>query len=167
MPRRFISVAARGSRRNRRGGFTMRIRKISLLATIAMLGFVLSVARAEDKPDGRLELSGGSVAVGIGYSWAGGTLTYQGKKYEVEVSGLSVGDVGVTKADAAGSVYHLAKLSDFDGNYTAAGVGATVAGGASASIMKNQNGVEIRLVSTTQGLKFTFGAGGVSMKVKK
>src|SRR5262245_53435427 len=156
----------RNKRANERGGGNMRTRTISMLATIAMLGY-LSVARAEDQPDGRLELSGGSVAVGIGYSWAGGTLTYQGKKYEVEVSGLSVGDVGVTKADAAGSVYHLAKLSDFDGNYTAAGVGATVAGGASASIMKNQNGVEIRLVSTTQGLKFTFGAGGVSMKVKK
>jgi hypothetical protein len=42
-----------------------------------------------------------------------------------------------------------------------------VAGGASAGIMKNQNGVEIRLVSTTQGLKFTFGAAGVSMKAKK
>jgi hypothetical protein len=63
------------------------------------------------------------------------------------VKGLSVGDVGITSADASGSVYHLAKLSDFDGNYTAAGAGATVAGGASADIMKNQNGVEIRLVS--------------------
>ena len=85
----------------------MRTRTISILATIAMLGF-LSAARAEDQPDGRLELSGGSVAVGIGYSWAGGTLTYKGKKYEVEVKGLSVGDVGVTKAEAAGNVYHLA-----------------------------------------------------------
>jgi len=144
----------------------MRMRTISVLATVAMLGF-LSMARAEDQPDGRLELSGGSVAVGIGYSWAGGTLTYKGKKYEVEVKGLSVGDVGVTKAEAAGNVYHLAKLSDFDGNYTAAAGGATVAGGASASIMKNQNGVEIRLVTTNQGLKFTFAAEGVSMKIKK
>jgi hypothetical protein len=150
-----------------RGEIEMRTRTISVLATIAMLGFTLSVARAEDKPDGRIELSGGSVAVGIGYSWAGGTLTYQGKKYEVEVKGLSVGDVGVSKAEAAGDVYHLAKLADFDGNYTAAAAGATVAGGASASIMKNQNGVEIRLVSTTQGLKFTFAAEGVSMKIKK
>jgi hypothetical protein len=152
---------------NLRGGFTMRIRKISLLAMVAMLGFVLSAARAEDKPDGRLELSGGSVAIGIGYSWAGGTLTFQGKKYDVEVKGLSVGDVGISKAEAAGDVFHLSKLSDFDGNFTAAAAGATVAGGASASIMRNQNGVEVRLVSTTQGLKFTFAAEGVSMKIKK
>ena len=145
----------------------MRMRNICMLATVAAMSFLLTAARAEDKPDGRIELSGGSVAVGIGYSWAAGTLTYQGKKYDVEVKGLSVGDVGISKAEAAGDVYHLAKLSDFDGNYTAAAAGATVAGGASASIMRNQNGVEIRLVSTTQGLKFTFAAEGVSMKIKK
>ena len=144
----------------------MRTRTISILATIAMLGF-LSAARAEDQPDGTLKLSGGSVAVGIGYSWEGGTLSYKGKTYQVEVKGLSVGDVGITKAEASGDVYHMAKLSDFDGNYTAAKAGATVAGGASASIMRNQNGVEIRLVSTTQGVKFAFGAAGVSMKIKK
>ena len=144
----------------------MRVRAISILAAIGMLG-LLSVAQAKDGPDATIKLKGGSVAVGIGYSWAAGELTYKGKTYEVEVNGLSVGDVGVTSADASGSVYHLAKLSDFDGNYTAAKAGATVAGGASASIMRNQNGVEIRLVSTTQGLKFTFAAAGVSMKIKK
>jgi hypothetical protein len=146
----------------------MRMRRISVLATVAALGFLLTAARAqEEKPDATLKLSAGSVAAGIGYSWGGGTLTYKGKDYPVEVSGLSVGDVGVTKAEASGSVYNLKKLDDFNGNYTAAGAGATVAGGASASTMKNQNGVTINLVSTTQGLKFTFAAGGVSMKVKK
>ncbi len=145
----------------------MRIRAIGMLATVVGLGFLLTVARAEDQPDATIKLHGGSVAVGIGYSWGGGTLTYKGKTYEVEVKGLSVGDVGASQVEAAGNVYHLAKLSDFDGNYTAAAAGATVAGGASASIMKNQNGVEIRLVSTTQGLKFTFAAAGVDLKIKK
>jgi hypothetical protein len=145
----------------------MRMRTISVLATVAALGFLLTAARAEDTPDATLKLSGGSVAVGIGYSWGGGTLTYKGKTYPVEVKGLSVGDVGATKVEASGSVYHLAKLSDFDGNYTAAAAGATVAGGASAATMKNQNGVLINLVSTSQGLKFTFAAAGVDLKIKQ
>ena len=145
----------------------MKMRTMTVLATVAVLGFLLISARAEDQPDATIKLHGGSVAVGIGYSWGGGTLTYKGKTYEVEVKGLSVGDVGATDIQASGNVYHLAKLSDFDGNYTAAAAGATVAGGASASIMKNQNGVEIRLVSTTQGLKFTFAAAGVDLKIKK
>ena len=134
---------------------------------IAVLALYLTSVRAEDKPDAMLKLSGGSVAAGIGYTWGGGTLRYKGRIYKVEVSGLSVADVGATTIEAKGSVYHLKKLEDFDGNYTAAKAGATVAGGASASIMRNQNGVEIRLVSTTQGLKFTFAAEGVAMKVKK
>ncbi len=145
----------------------MKTRTISMLATIAALGFVLSVARAEDTPDATLKLHGGSVALGIGYSWGGGTLTYKGKTYEVEVKGLSVGDVGATDIEASGNVYHLAKLSDFDGNYTAAGAGVTVAGGASATAMRNQNGVVINLVATTTGLKFTLAAAGVDLKLKK
>jgi hypothetical protein len=92
------------------------------------------------------------VAVGIGYSWGGGTLTYKGKTYQVEVKGLSVGDVGASQVEASGNVYHLSKRADFDGNYTTAAAGATVAGGASATTMKNQNGVTINLASTTQGL---------------
>ena len=143
------------------------IRTISMLATIAALIFVLNVAQAEDKPDGTLKLSGGSVAAGIGYTWGGGTLTYKGMTYEVELSGLSVADVGATKIEASGNVYHLNKLSDFDGNYTAATAGMTIAGGGSATAMQNQNGVVIQTVATTQGLKFALAASGVSLKLKK
>lgn len=146
----------------------MKIRSISALMAVAALGLALSVAQAEEEtPDATLKLSAGSVAVGIGYSWGGGTLTYKGKDYPVSVKGLSVGDVGASQVEASGSVYNLKKLADFDGNYTAAGIGATVAGGAAATAMKNQNGVKINLVATTQGLKFTLGAGGVDMKISK
>ena len=145
----------------------MRTRMISLLVTIAALSFAVSAARAEDKPDATLKLSGGSVAAGIGFSWASGTLTYKGKSYPVEVSGLSVGDVGATKMEASGKVFHLKKLADFDGNYTAASAGVTVAGGGSATAMQNQNGVVVHIISTTQGLKFALSASGVSLKIKK
>ena len=124
-------------------------------------------AQAEDVPDATLKLSGGSVAAGIGYTWGGGTLTYEGKTYEVEVSGLSVADVGATKIEANGSVFHLKNLEDFDGNYTAATTAMTIAGGGSATVMENQNGVIVKIVATTQGLKFAFAASGVSMKIKK
>ena len=145
----------------------VRTMSMSMFGAMAALGLVLGVAQAADKPDATLKLSGGSVAVGVGYSWGGGTLTYQGKNYEVEVSGLSAGDVGASKIETTGEVYHLKKLADFDGTYTAGTAEATVAGGAAATAMKNQNGVTIHLVSTSQGLKFTLGASGVSMKIKK
>jgi hypothetical protein len=138
------------------------------LAAIAALGLALTVARAQDKtPDATLKLSGGSVAAGIGISWGGGTLTYNGKDYPIDVKGLSVGDVGITKVEGSGKVYNLKNLNDFNGNYTAVMAGATVAGGGSVSAMKNQNGVTVELVSTTQGVKFALGGGGVDMKIKQ
>jgi hypothetical protein len=143
------------------------MRRISALMAVAALGFALSVAQAEDTPDATLKLSAGSVAAGIGYSWGSGTLTYMGKDYPITVKGLSVGDVGASKIEASGSVYNLKKLADFDGNYTAATAGATIAGGASVTAMKNQNGVTVNLVSTSQGLKWSLSASGVDMKISK
>src|SRR5215467_4612298 len=122
------------------------MKRILGLMTVAVLGLGLTVARAADKtPDATLKLSAGSIAAGVGISWGGGTLTYKGKDYPISVSGLSVGDVGASKVEAAGSVYNLTKLSDFDGNYTAVGAGMTIAGGGSGVAMRNQNGVVVQL----------------------
>ena len=144
------------------------MRRLIGFVTIAALSLALNAATAADKaPDATLKLSGGSVAVGIGVSWAEGTLTYKGKTYPVDVKGLSVGDVGITKVEASGKVHNLKNLADFDGNYTAVAAGATVAGGGSVTAMKNQNGVSVELVATTQGVKFALGGAGVDMKIKK
>jgi hypothetical protein len=118
------------------------------------------------KPSGTIELSEGQVAVGIGYTWGGGTLTYKGKKYPVKVEGLSVGEVGIAKATARGDVFDLNKLEDFNGNYTAGGAGATLGGGAGITAMKNQNGVVIHLKSTTQGANLKLAASGIKLTLK-
>ena len=138
------------------------------LVMAATLSLPLSTALAKSKaPDATLQLNQGSVAVGIGWSWGGGTLTYHGKRYPVDVDGLTVGSVGVSKATASGSVYDLKKLEDFNGTYTAVGAGATVGGGGSVATMRNQNGVRITLRSTSRGVKFTLGASGVSLNIKQ
>ena len=145
------------------------MKRIASFMTIAAFALALTSAfAAEEKtPDATLKLSGGSVAAGIGFSWGSGTLTYKGKEYPIEVKGLSAGDVGVTKVEASGKVYNLKDLADFDGNYTGVAAGAAVAGGGSVVTMKNQAGVTVDLVATTQGVKVTLGGGGVDMKIKK
>ena len=147
----------------------MRRMMMTTLMTVAALGLLLQVGQAaeEKTPDATLKLSEGSVAAGIGFSWGGGTLTYKGKDYPVDVKGLSVGDVGVTKIEASGKVFNLKSIDDFNGNYTAVGAGATVAGGGSISTMRNQAGVVIDLVATTQGIKIALGGAGVDLKIKK
>jgi hypothetical protein len=124
-------------------------------------------AEKKPKPDATLMMSEGQVALGIGWSWGKGTLSYKGKKYEFKVDGLSVVDVGITKATSKGKVFNLKKIEDFDGIYTAAAAEGTLAGGAGVTRMKNQNGVVIELVSTTQGANLKLAAEGVKFAIKK
>ena len=125
------------------------------------------VIAQEKKVDATLTMSEGQVAFGIGFNWGKGVLTFQGKEYPFKVTGLSVVDIGITKATSSGKVYNLKKLEDFNGNYTAASAEGTVAGGAGALTMKNQNGVVIDLVSTTQGVNLKLALEGVKIKLEQ
>src|SRR5258706_7020775 len=80
-------------------------------------------ASADEAPDGTIELSGASVAAGVGYTWGKGTLHYEGRSIPVTFKGLSLVSAGADSITASGEVYHLTKLDDFEGNYTAASVG--------------------------------------------
>jgi len=94
-------------------------------------------------------------------------MTYQGKKYPVKVEGLSVGEVGISRATERGDVYDLQKVDDFSGAFTAAQAGATVGGGAGATIMRNQNGVVIEMTSTTQGASLKLAAAGLKLTLDR
>ena len=143
------------------------IKKIGLLLLVLVVITGFTQAAKEGKPDATLRLSGKSVAAGIGFSWGKGTLTYKGKDYPVSVKGLALGKVGISGVTASGEVHNLKKLQDFDGNYTAAGAGITLAGGGTAIAMKNQNGVRVVLHATTRGVDLTIGGSGVDMAIKK
>jgi hypothetical protein len=133
-----------------------------VVAVGAVVAALAGGAAAQAK-NGTLTLSDGSVAAGIGFSWGKGTLAYAGKTYPVKVDGLSVGEVGLTRATAKGTVSNLTKLADFSGNYVAVGAGATAGGGADVAVMRNQNGVVIELQSTTQGASLKLGAEGLRL----
>lgn len=140
------------------------------LALIAALGLAGTNAGAEekkDKPSATMTLEAKSVAAGVGFSWGGGKLHFDGKTHDIEIDGLTVGQVGASSISAKGDVYHLKKLSDFDGTYTAIAGGATVGGGGGGLAMRNQNGVVIELTATSQGVSLTAGVSGVKLSVKK
>jgi hypothetical protein len=115
-------------------------------------------------------LSGGSVAIGIGYTWGHGTLYYSKdqKEYKFKLSGISVVDVGGAGITAEGEVYNLATPADLSGNYSAVTAGLTIVAGGSVAYLKNDNnGVVIKLHSQTGGLRFNLSANGMHITLQQ
>ncbi len=137
------------------------------LAVLAVAAFVAPVWAEDKMPDATLTLSEGTVAAGVGWSWGSGTLSYKGQTYRVKIDGLSVAEVGVTKASATGGVYNLKNLDDFDGVYAAAGAEGTAGKGAGISSLRNSKGVVINLKSETKGANIKVAAEGLKLKLDK
>jgi hypothetical protein len=147
------------------------IKKIAILSLVVavMTGFT-QAAHQHSKSDATLRLSGGSFALGIGFRWGSGTLTYKGKDYPVKVNGLSIGKVGVTGVSAYGEVFNLKHLQDFNGHYNVGAEGTrgvTIAKGKAGTLMSNQAGVIVRLAATQTGLDVNATGGGVEMQIQR
>jgi hypothetical protein len=140
-------------------------RLLAALATGLALVLCQLTPSLAQAPDAIIELSGGSVAAGIGFSWGSGTLIFQGRRYPLTVDGISLASVGVTQYTAAGSVTGLKTPQGINGVFTAVAAGGTLGGGGSVSAMQNQNGVVIQMTSTTQGLSLTLAAAGVKIQL--
>jgi hypothetical protein len=147
-------------------------RKTTMLLTglglgMAFLTAASGTAPAQSDTSGKITLESKSVAVGVGVSWGDGVLEYRGKKYTFTLEGLSVLDLGIAKVTARGEVKNLKKLEDFNGNYAMVAAGGGAGGGGGAAALKNQNGVEMALIATGQGVALSAAQGGVDIKLKK
>jgi hypothetical protein len=140
---------------------------VVVVGMVAILSGLALAAETEKTPDATLKLSEGQVAVGIGWSWGKGVLTLNGKDYPFKIGGLSVLDVGITKAEAEGKVYNLKKLEDFNGTYVSAAAAATLGVGAGATAMKNDKGVLIYLFPKTKGVNLKLAGEGVKFTLEK
>jgi hypothetical protein len=136
------------------------------LVVLGCLGVMTVVLAADPPVSGTVKITSKAVAIGIGVTWGDGQLTYQGKTVPFSVDGLSVVDLGISDITSSGEVFNLNKLSDFSGNYVAGEAGAAIGGGPTDTILKNQNGVVVRLHGTQKGGRLTLAAGGVTLKLK-
>lgn len=117
-----------------------------------------SILRAP-RPSGRIAIRQTQVAV-IGSMTAGdGTLDFRGRSYPFRIAGVGLGGLGVTALDAAGEIYSLADLSDFEGTY-----GQVQAGWALERLgdghlwLENEKGVVWRLAARHEGRMLAGGA---------
>jgi hypothetical protein len=144
----------------------MRRTILQVVAIASLCLMASSLAAPAQPPDATLQVHTVSIAVGAGYSWGGGIVTFQGQEYPCRVDGLSVGAVGISSADAIGNVYNLTNIEDFSGDYLAVSAGAILAGGGDVTTMRNQHGVVIDLTDTSQGAKIMLAVQGVKIALE-
>ena len=115
---------------------------------------------------GTIFMSAQGAAAGVGYTWGDGVLRYGGRSHHFTVKGVTVADVGYSKVTGRGRVYNLKRLQDFSGTYAAATGEATLVNGIGGQVLRNGNGVEIRVDQTTRGARLQGSADGVTLTLK-
>jgi hypothetical protein len=115
---------------------------------------------------GSIKFETTSIAAGIGVTWGGGTFTFQGKQYPIQIQGLGVGTVGISTVSAVGDVFNLTNPSDVAGTYVGFTGGIAIAGGAKGILARNQNGVVLDIRATQQGVNLTIGTDGFTISMK-
>ena len=138
---------------------------VSLMVALPLV-FVSAILADDAKSVGTVSIESKAVAIGVGWSWGDGTLTFEGKDYPFKIKGLSVIDVGISSISAQGDVYSLTKIEDFEGTFSAAEAGIAIGGGAGVQTMKNQNGVLIKLTSKKAGVQLKLAPEGLKVEMK-
>lgn len=148
-------------------------RLAALALAACVLGFPASNALAQNRPaavqapDATATFSTTSIAVGVGYSWGQGVLSYRGRTYRFKVGGLSALGLGASTVDGTAEIYNLGQLSDFDGVYGAMGASAAIGNtGAGTGILRNTDGVELRLNTHNEGLQLNLALSGVTIELE-
>ena len=146
-------------------------RRTVVIAIAAMLAASPAYAQRRDPgvtgaPMGRVVIQARGVAAGIGYTWGDGSLVYGGRTYHFTVAGVTVADVGFSKVTGRGRVYNLHRLQDFSGTYAAATGEATAGSGIGGQVLRNGNGVEIRVDQVTRGARLQGSADGIKLTLR-
>lgn len=141
------------------------------LVAAAALAAMPAVAQRRDPGvsgpvSGTITLSAQGAAAGVGYTWGDGVLRYGGRSHHFTVKGITVADVGYSRITGRGRVYNLKRLQDFSGTYAAATGEATLVNGIGGQVLRNGNGVEIRVDQTTRGARLQGSADGITLTLK-
>ncbi len=147
-------------------------RRLSLaLAASTMLAAVPALAQRRDPGvtgpvSGTVSMNARGAAIGVGYTWGDGVLRYGGRSYHFTVNGVTVADVGFSRVNGRGRVYNLKRLQDFSGTYAAATGEATLGNGIGGQVLRNANGVQIRVDQITRGARLQGSADGITLTLK-
>jgi hypothetical protein len=144
------------------------MKSLSLALVLAAGLAVASPTLAKDVQTATATFTGHTVAVGVGYTWGDGVLTFKGHAYPFKVKGLDAVGAGAEKITATAEIYNLKTAADFNGMYAAAQAGGSVGTkGGGTAVMHNDKGVTIRVHTQDKGLALSVAGSGVAITLAK
>jgi len=138
------------------------ILKKVLLMTLCAAWFALAGNAFGQDPSGTVTIDEYELAYIFSGSMGGGKLFFQGNTYNFQIGGLGIGGIGATHLTASGEVYNLQDVLAFPGTYVQGSVGFSATNVGEGHLwLQNQNGVQLHLITSQQGLGLTTGASGI------
>lgn len=135
------------------------------------LAWAAPAAAAQDpgapgRPSGTVSLQAKAAAVGVGFTWGDGVLTFAGRRYPFEVKGITIADIGFSRLSGRGRVYNLKRVEDFSGTCAASTGEATLGRGLAGQVLVNAAGVQLRIDNVTRGARLSGSADGIQLTLK-
>ncbi len=129
-------------------------RNVILALSLCTWGVFAYAADPAKNPSGTVSLNLKVVVLTYGQQAesSGGVLTFQGKQYPFNVSGLTIGanNIGASHLIAKGEIYGLDDLANFSGRYVKTG-GSIMPITGGQSTLQNEKGVIMHLEGTVNG----------------
>jgi hypothetical protein len=115
--------------------------RIVMSAFLALAAWTTTVDPSQaDTGTVRILFGASGAVVGVGNG--DGVLTFHGKTYLFEVSGVSFGaTLALTVSEVEGRALNLKAPGDLAGSYIAVGAGGAIVGGVGLARLRNRNGV--------------------------
>jgi hypothetical protein len=134
------------------GAFGLLTVCVSFTPSLADTGFIRAI------------ITKSALILGVGQGT--GTLTFKGRRYPLEISGISFGaTVGTSKTYLTGRAYNIITPLDIEGVYGGIGGGSALVAGAGGVLLKNDRGVELLLRGVKLGAEITAAVSGVTIKL--
>lgn len=142
-------------------------RLTSFVALTLVAALSCTAPAAAQPPSGTIEFRVFKVGLIVGAEGGRGTLFYQGRRYPLNIGGVSLGaTIGVSSADLVGEVYNLRNSADIQGIYSAVSAGVAIAGGGMTASLKNSRGVVLKVRGKQIGLELSLDLSGLSINLE-
>ena len=136
-----------------------------LAALLTLVGLAWGSAAYADR--GRIAFDVFKAGFVVGGSGGSGTLYFHGRRYRLEIGGLSYGiTFGASRTHFRGMVSHIRRASDVSGVYAAGNVGAALGRGAQAIVLTNQKGAVLSLSGNSVGAIVSADFNGLVLTVR-